>query len=38
VIDVFYLTSQGRKLLPELQGAVERALLSKLQPSGGSAP
>jgi [protein-PII] uridylyltransferase len=38
VIDVFYLTSQGRKLLPELQGAVERALLSKLQPFGGSAP
>jgi [protein-PII] uridylyltransferase len=32
VIDVFYLTSQGRKLLPELQGAVEKALLSKLQP------
>jgi [protein-PII] uridylyltransferase len=31
VIDVFYLTFQGRKLLPELQGAVERALLSKLR-------
>jgi [protein-PII] uridylyltransferase len=30
VIDVFYLTSQGSKLLPELQGAVQRALLSKL--------
>jgi [protein-PII] uridylyltransferase len=30
VIDVFYLTSQGRKLPPELQGAIERALLSKL--------
>jgi [protein-PII] uridylyltransferase len=36
VIDVFYLTSQGRKLRPELQGAVEKALLSKLQPTGGS--
>jgi [protein-PII] uridylyltransferase len=32
VIDVFYLTSQGRKLLPDLQGAVKKALLSKLQP------
>jgi [protein-PII] uridylyltransferase len=30
VIDVFYLTSQGRKLLPELQEAIERALLPKL--------
>jgi len=30
VIDVFYLTSQGSKLLPELQGAVKRALLPKL--------
>jgi [protein-PII] uridylyltransferase len=30
VIDVFYLTSQGSKLLPELQGAVTRALLPKL--------
>ena len=30
VIDVFYLTSQGRKLRPELQGAIEKALLPKL--------
>jgi [protein-PII] uridylyltransferase len=32
VIDVFYLTSQGRKLRPELQRAIEKALLPKLQP------
>ena len=32
VIDVFYLTSQGRKLRPELQGAVEKALSPKLKP------
>jgi [protein-PII] uridylyltransferase len=31
VIDVFYLTSGGRKLEPELQGAVEKALLPKLR-------
>jgi [protein-PII] uridylyltransferase len=31
VIDVFYLTSQGRKLQPELQGAIEKALLPKLR-------
>jgi [protein-PII] uridylyltransferase len=37
VIDVFYLTSHGRKLLPEIQGVIEKALLSKLQPSGGPA-
>jgi [protein-PII] uridylyltransferase len=37
VIDVFYLTSQGRKLRPELQGAIEKAFLPKLQPSGGQA-
>jgi [protein-PII] uridylyltransferase len=30
VIDVFYLTSQGRKLRPELQAAIEKALLPKL--------
>jgi [protein-PII] uridylyltransferase len=30
VIDVFYLTSQGRKLPPELQEAIEKALLPKL--------
>jgi [protein-PII] uridylyltransferase len=30
VIDVFYLTSQGRKLQRELQGAIEKALLTKL--------
>jgi [protein-PII] uridylyltransferase len=30
VIDVFYLTAQGRKLQPELQGAVKEALSSKL--------
>jgi len=27
VIDVFYLTSQGQKLPPELRGAIEKALL-----------
>jgi [protein-PII] uridylyltransferase len=32
VIDVFYLTSQGRKLRPELQGAIKKALSPKLQP------
>jgi [protein-PII] uridylyltransferase len=31
VIDVFYLTSQGRKVRPELQGAIEEALLPKLR-------
>jgi [protein-PII] uridylyltransferase len=31
VIDVFYLTSQGRKLRPELQGAIEKALFPKLR-------
>jgi [protein-PII] uridylyltransferase len=31
VIDVFYLTAQGRKLRPELQEAIETALLPKLQ-------
>jgi [protein-PII] uridylyltransferase len=30
VIDVFYLTWQGKKLLPELQGAIKRALLPGL--------
>ena len=30
VIDVFYLTSQGTKLRPELQGDIEKALLPKL--------
>jgi [protein-PII] uridylyltransferase len=30
VIDVFYLTAQGRKLQPELQRAIEKTLLSKL--------
>jgi [protein-PII] uridylyltransferase len=30
VIDVFYLTSAGRKLPPQLQTAIERALLPKL--------
>jgi [protein-PII] uridylyltransferase len=30
VIDVFYLTAQGRKLPPQLQTAIERALLPKL--------
>jgi [protein-PII] uridylyltransferase len=29
VIDVFYLTSQGRKLRPELQEAIAKALLPK---------
>jgi [protein-PII] uridylyltransferase len=31
VIDVFYLTSQGRKLPPRLQQAIEKALLPKLR-------
>jgi [protein-PII] uridylyltransferase len=31
VIDVFYLTSQGRKLRPELQRAIEKGLLPKLR-------
>jgi [protein-PII] uridylyltransferase len=31
VIDVFYLTSQGSKLVPEAQKAIEKTLLSKLQ-------
>jgi [protein-PII] uridylyltransferase len=30
-IDVFYLTSQGRKLVPEIQEAIAKTLLSKLQ-------
>jgi [protein-PII] uridylyltransferase len=30
VIDVFYLTAQGRKLPPELQSAIEKALLPGL--------
>ena len=30
VIDVFYLTSQGRKLRPELQRAIEEALVREL--------
>ena len=29
-IDVFYLTAQGRKLLPELQAAIEQAMFAKL--------
>ncbi len=37
VIDVFYLTSHGGKLLPETQQAIEKTLLSKLEPAGGSA-
>ena len=31
VIDVFYLTSHARKLPPELQEAIEKALLAKLK-------